>query len=102
MVDRGIDAGVEEGSVGEMDARLGTDREVELARDMYRAWQSGVAKSEIERRFLGTTRAHGKRFSTIVRNNLGIETERVHPLAVENQRLRALLRRHGIDPNEGA
>jgi hypothetical protein len=85
-----------------MDKRLGTADEVQLARDMYHAWVSGTTKSEIELRFLGTTRAHGKRFSTIVRNNLGIETEKTHPLTVENNRLRALLRQHGIDPDEGA
>jgi hypothetical protein len=81
------------------DSRLGTHQEVELARDMYRQWLDGVPKSVIEQRFLGTGRAHGKRFSTIVRNQLGIDTEKQHPLVAENERLRRLLRAHGIDPH---
>ena len=84
-----------------MDHRLGTVRERELARDMYDAWLSGVPKSDVELRFLGTSRAHGKRFSLIVERNLGIQTEQVHPLAAENARLRALLKDHNIDPDDG-
>ena len=83
-----------------MDPRLGTDREHELARDMYSAWVAGAPKSDIEMRFLGTSRAHGKRFSIIVKRNLGIDTERIHPLAAENARLRKILKEHGIDPGD--
>jgi hypothetical protein len=81
------------------DPRLDTAEEPALARDMYKAWRDGMSKSDVERRFLGTSRAHGKRFSTLVRMHLGIETERRHPLAVENERLRLLLRDCGIDPD---
>lgn len=81
-----------------VDKRLGTERERELAVEMYQAWQAGTTKSDLENRYLGTSRAHGKRFSGLIRASLGIETERRHPLAVENERLRQLLREHGIDP----
>lgn len=82
-----------------MDPRLGTADEHLLARDMYHEWLNGVPKSVVEQRFLGTSRAHGKRFSTIVRNQLGIDTEKQHPLVAENERLRRLLRGHGINPD---
>lgn len=82
-----------------MDSRLGTSREGDLARDMYRAWINGMNKSDIERRYLGTGRAHGKRFSSMVKKHLGIDTEKEHQLTVENRRLRSLLKAHGIDPD---
>ena len=81
------------------DARLGTAEEGSLGHDMYAAWVGGMTKSDVEQRFLGTNRAHGKRFSLLVRHHLGVDTEKRHPLAVENDRLRNLLKRHGIDPD---
>jgi hypothetical protein len=81
------------------DPRFGTPDEAALAKDMYRAWVGGMSKSDVEQRFLGTSRAHGKRFSIIVKKHLGIETEKQHPLAAENERLRLLLRSYGIDPD---
>ena len=68
---------------------------------MYDEWTSGVPKSTLEARYLGKTSAHGKVFSALVRKHLGIETERRSSLAEENERLRALLRAHGIDPETG-
>ena len=68
-----------------------------MARDMYKEWLDGEAKSDVELRYLGTGRAHGKRFSLLVKKHLGIDTEKQHPLAAENERLRQLLRSHGID-----
>lgn len=70
-----------------------------MARDMYQDWLAGKTKSDIELRYLGTSRAHGKRFSLMVKKHLGIDTEKEHPLTVENERLRTLLRAHGIDPD---
>jgi hypothetical protein len=84
---------------GSVDPRLGTGQEHKLAQDRYRAWIGGMTKSDIEQRFLGTSRAHGKRFSTMVRKHLGINTEKQHPLIVENERLRELLWSYGIDPD---
>jgi hypothetical protein len=84
-----------------LDPRFGTDREKDLAFEMHRAWLNGTPKSDLEVRFLGTNRAHGKRFSGLIRKHLGIETERQHPLAAENERLRQLLKRHGINPDGG-
>lgn len=81
------------------DPRLGTSDERALARDMYEAWLAGMTKSDVEERFLGSSRAHGKRFSLLVKKHLGIDTERAHPLTVENERLRRVLRTHGIDPD---
>lgn len=79
--------------------RLGTSDEASLARDMYKEWLAGNAKSDVELRYLGTSRAHGKRFSLMVKKHLGINTEKEHPLPVDNERLRSLLRAHGIDPD---
>ena len=81
------------------DPRLGTAEEQATARDMYKEWLGGKAKSDVELRYLGTSRAHGKRFSLIVKKHLGIDTEKQHPLTVENERLRTLLRAHRIDPD---
>lgn len=84
------------------DSRLGTSHEASLVRDMYNAWTGGMTKSDVEQRFLGTSRAHGKRFSLMVKKHLDIDTEKQHPLAEENQRLRRLLEEHGIDPDSMA
>jgi hypothetical protein len=65
---------------------------------MYAEWEAGKSK---ERRYLGRDGSHGKLFTSLVRRFLGRETEEQHPLAVENERLRALLRRHAIDPDQG-
>ena len=45
-------------------------------------------------------RGHGKLFTSLVRTHLGIETERRSKTVLENERLRRLLRKHGIDPDE--
>lgn len=81
------------------DPRLGTHEEASMARDMYKDWLAGKTKSDVEQRYLGTSRAHGKRFSLMVKKHLGIDTEKQHPLTVENERLRRLLRANGIDPD---
>ena len=38
--------------------------------------------------------------SGLVRRELGIETERRHALVAESRRLRELLKRHGVDPED--
>lgn len=72
---------------------------------MYEEWRAGAKKSDLERRYLNKPESHGKLFSSLVRDHLGIETERrsslagkVRELEAENRRLRALLARHGVDP----
>lgn len=74
---------------------------VDLAtvRKMYEEWRQGVAKSTLEARYLGKSSSHGKAFSSLVRKRLGIETERRSGMVAENERLRALLRSNGIDPD---
>jgi hypothetical protein len=69
-------------------------------RRMYDEWVKGASKSDLERRYLGKNESHGKLFTGLVRRFLGHETERRHPLVAENVRLRALLRQHGIDPDD--
>lgn len=59
-----------------------------------------MSESDLDRRYLGKYESRGKLFSNLVRRYLGHQTEKRHPLVVENARLRALLRRHGIDPDE--
>jgi hypothetical protein len=72
-------------------------------REMYDAWCAGATKSELERRYLDAPQSHGKLFTALVREHLGIETERrsaqratIEELQQEIARLRGLLRRHGI------
>lgn len=70
---------------------------------MYDEWVRGANKSDLERRYLDRPQSHGKLFTSLVREHLGIETERRSGLAQErdelrreNTRLRELLSRHGI------
>lgn len=87
------------------------DYGIDLAtlRRMYDQWCAGAKKSDLERRYLGKPESHGKLFSRLVREYLGIETERRSHLTDERddlqrevRRLKALLRQHGIDPRTGA
>ena len=80
----------------------------ETLRQMYDAWCAGAKKSQLERDYLSAPQAHGKLFSTLVREHLGIETERqsgqsqrIGELEGEVARLRRLLIQHGIDPTTG-
>ncbi len=68
-------------------------------RVMYERWKDGAAKSTLEIEYLGRYGSHGKLFSSLVRTHLGIETERRSKTVIENERLRQLLRKHGIDPD---
>lgn len=72
-------------------AALGIDRAT-VAR-MYAEWQAGASKSELERRYLGKGESHGKLFSALVRQELGIETERRSPLSARAAELEAELDR---------
>ena len=71
-------------------------------REMHERWQQGATKSALEIEYLGKVESHGKLFSSLVRTHLGIETERRSKTVIENERLRRLLRKHGIDPDEDA
>ena len=69
-------------------------------REMHRRWQAGASKSSLEIEYLDKVGSHGKLFTSLVRTHLGIETERRSKTVLENERLRRLLRKHGIDPDE--
>ena len=78
-------------------------------RRMYDEWRRGAKKSQLERDYLGKPESHGKLFTRLVRDHLGIETERRshltderNELLAEIRRLRALLRANGINPGPGA
>lgn len=80
----------------------GIDRN--MVQRMYDEWCKGATKSDLERRYLDKPESHGKMFSSLVRQHLGIETERrssqserIRELEAENARLRALLRQHSIE-----
>lgn len=80
--------------------------DVETLEHMYLLWADGAKKSDLERRFLNKPESHGKLFSALVREHLGIETEQRSTLAAERNalraevtRLRSLLHAHGIDPD---
>ena len=75
---------------------------------MYDLWRDGAKKSDLERRFLKKPESHGKLFTWLVREHLGIETEQKSHLTAERDelarevaRLWALLRQHNIDPSTG-
>lgn len=74
---------------------------------MYDEYCSGSSKSELERRYLSKPTGHGKVFTKLVRDHLGIETEarsrlseELDRMTSEISRLRALLASHGIEPDE--
>jgi hypothetical protein len=67
---------------------------------MYLEWRDNkVPKSLLEQQYMGISQAHGKRFTSVVRQYFGIDTEKQHPMAVENHKLKEILRRSGIDPD---
>jgi hypothetical protein len=81
----------------------------DVLREMYSAWCKGAKKSDLERRYLHKPESHGKLFTSLVREHLGIETEQKSHLTAERDelarevaRLKALLRQHGIDPDHGS
>lgn len=91
--------------MGELET-YGIDRAT--LREMYELWQGGVNKSELERRYLNKPQSHGKLFTALVREHLGIETEQKSALkgerdalADEVARLKTMLRENGIDPMTG-
>ncbi len=71
-------------------------------REMYERWKDGASKSSLEIKYPGKVESRGKLFSSLVRTHLGIETERRSKTVIENERLRRLLHKHGIDPDEDA
>lgn len=74
--------------------------------DLWRAYSPQMG--ELERRYLNKPQSHGKLFTALVREHLGIETEQKSALkgerdalADEVARLKAMLRENGIDPMTG-
>lgn len=83
------------------------DIDIGTLREMYDRWRAGATKSSLEREYLNAPQSHGKLFSTLVREHLGVETEkrssqsdRIAELEREVERLRRVLRAHRIDPTE--
>jgi hypothetical protein len=67
-------------------AALGIDRKT--VERMYAEWQAGASKSELERRHLSKGESHGKLFTSLVKQGLGLDTEQASPTRQEIQRLR--------------
>lgn len=81
---------------------------IETLRQMFDEWRGGAKKSDLERRYLNKPESHGKLFTSLVREHLGIETERksastgrIAELEAEVARLRRLLRERSINPDTG-
>lgn len=73
---------------------LGIDRAV--VERMYEEWRAGAPKSALERRYFDKGESHGKLFTALVKQELGVDTERssrlgeeIGLLREENARLRA-------------
>ena len=63
---------------------------------MYDEWRAGASKSALERRYFDRGESHGKLFTALVKQELGVDTERasrlgeeIRLLREENARLRA-------------
>ena len=50
--------------------------DLETLRWIYDRWCEGATKSSLERDYLNAPQSHGKLFTTLVREHLGVETER--------------------------
>ena len=74
-----------------------TDNELKL---WGKQWRRGRSKNDIERTEMNDPYSHGKRITRLWRERLNVETEEDHPMRREIQRLRDLLERSGIDPDE--
>lgn len=79
--------------------------DIDMLRWMYDQWCAGAKKSSLERDYLAAPQSHGKLFSTLIREHLGIETEKrsgqsdhIAELEREVERLRRLLIKHDINP----
>jgi hypothetical protein len=83
--------------------RYGIDEAI--LREMYQTWLDGdLSKSALEQRYLGTSSHHGKLFTRLVRQHLGIETGKQHAMSRRNEllmrevgRLRRLVEQLGGD-----
>ncbi len=80
--------------------------DLDTLRVMLDEWRAGANKSALERRYLNRPESHGKLFTSLVRQHLGVETERrssqterIATLESEVARLRGLLLAAGIDPD---
>jgi Tfp pilus assembly PilM family ATPase len=62
-------------------------------------WEDGRTKNDIERVELNDPCSHGKAITQMWRLQLGIETEAVHPMRAEINRLRQLVIDLGGDPD---
>lgn len=65
---------------------LGIDRDG--VRRMYDELQAGASKSALERRYFDKGESHGKLFTALVRQELGVDTERASRLGEEIRLLR--------------
>ncbi|MFN3254412.1 MAG: DUF3644 domain-containing protein [Ilumatobacter sp.] len=79
--------------------KLTDDEHRQVAKEMHALWQAGARKSQLEIDFWGNTGAHGKAFSGYVKRWLGVATESKSKQSGELERLRGLLRAHGISPS---
>jgi hypothetical protein len=80
--------------------------DLDTLRVMLDEWRAGANKSALERRYLNRPESLGKLFTSLVRQHLGVETERrssqterIATLESEVARLRGLLLAAGIDPD---
>ena len=82
------------------DGELSDDEHRKVATRLYERWEGGASKSALEIEFWNDPTSHGKRFTAYVRRWLGRETERKSGQTEQIERLEALLRVHGLSPND--
>jgi hypothetical protein len=69
-------------------------------RRLLKEWENGRPKSRIEKEELNDPDSNGKRMSRLWREELGVETEGVHPMTRKIERLRQQVIDLGGDPDE--
>lgn len=75
------------------------DEDRRLAEEMLARFQAGESKSALEIEYWNIATSHGKRFTSFIRRELGVEIEGRSHQSSELERLASLLRRHGISPS---
>lgn len=75
-----------------------TEEELDLAQRLYQEWQSGKAKSRIERETWGDGRSHGRRFDRFISQTLGLPTVKRSKLSDRVEDLESQVRALGHIP----
>ena len=73
---------------------------IRIATEMYDRWRNGEAKSRLEEEYFSNSTANGRVFTAYVKKWTGKDTERRSSQSIRISELEAILRAHGISPDD--